>query len=59
NRYHSWDYESDTKNHTLSLVRDQIKSIEPTEEDFDPAEFITWDISSSPWYTERDWGEYS
>jgi len=58
-RYHLWDYESDAKNHTLSLLPDQIVSIEPTDEIFGPAEFITWDVKKSPWFLIRDWGAHS
>lgn len=55
-RFHMWDYESDTKNHTLSLLPDQIQSIEVLPEHFDPAEFITWQTN---WFVLRDWGQYS
>lgn len=55
-RFHLWDYESDTKNHTLSLLPSQIESIEVLGETFDPADFVTW---SPNWYVARDWGAYS
>lgn len=55
-RFHMWDYESDTRNHTLSLLPDQIQSIEVLPEHFDPAEFITWQTN---WFVPRDWGQYS
>jgi len=55
-RFHMWDYESDTKNHTLSLLPHQIQSIEVLPEHFDPAEFITWQTN---WFVPRDWGQYS
>lgn len=55
-RYHLWDYDSDTTRHTLSLLPIQVVSIELTDEEFDPAEFITWDPD---WHHPRDWGEYS
>jgi hypothetical protein len=55
-RYHLWDYESDTGPHTLSLLPNQIKSIETTVEDFDPGEFVTWIPN---WIIERDWGQFS
>lgn len=58
-RYHSWDYESDTERHTLSLLPEQIISIELTDELFDPAEFVTWSTSTSQWFVPRDWGAYS
>ena len=59
NRFHLWDYESDTQRHTLSLNPEQIKSLEVLEETFDPSEFITWDTKSSPWFIKRNWGQYS
>lgn len=58
-RYHLWDYESDTACHTLSLLPGQVISITVMDENFDPAEFITWDVGVSPWFVERDWGIYS
>lgn len=59
NRYHLWDYESDTKNHVLSLLPNQISSIEVTDEHFEPNEFIIWDTQKSPWFLKRNWGQYS
>ena len=58
-RYHLWDYESDTEQHVLSLLENQIISIEKLDEEFDPGEFITWDLNKSPWFYPRDWGIYS
>ena len=58
-RYHLWDYESDTRVHTLSLNPEQVKNIEVLDEDFDPAEFVTWDTGKSPWFVSRNWGIYS
>lgn len=56
-RYHLWDYDSDQRNHVLSLLPNQIVKIEPLDESFDPAEFITW--SPISWFLPRDWGQYS
>jgi len=56
NRYHSWDYESDKRNHTLSLSPEQVRSIEVLDDSFDPAEFMTW---TPNWIIPRDWGRYS
>lgn len=58
-RYHFWDYESDTGQHPLSLDPEEVIVIEPIEESFDPAEFITWDTKASPWFVSRDWGPFS
>ena len=58
-RYHLWDYESDTSTHTLSLLPGQVVSIEVLEEVFDPSEFVTWSTTTSPWFVRRDWGTHS
>lgn len=55
-RFHFWDYESDTKNHTLSLLPNQIIGMESTELDFNPSDFVTWPTN---WTIVRDWGTYS
>lgn len=59
NRYYLWDYDSEGKNHILSLVPERIIRIEATEEVFSPAEFVTWDTRKSPWFIPREWGVYS
>lgn len=58
-RYHLWDYESDTGNHVLSLLPNQIISVDVLSESFEPEEFITWNTSKSTWFIARDWGQYS
>lgn len=55
-RYHFWDYESDTKNHTLSLLPEQIVSIDILADKFEPSEFVTWETN---WFVSRDWGNFS
>ncbi|GAA6617386.1 effector-associated domain EAD1-containing protein [Scytonema sp. NUACC26] len=59
NRYHFWDYDSDTKNHTLSLPPEQVIQIEATKDSFNPGEFVIWDTKKSPWFLPRDWGSFS
>ncbi|NEU71708.1 hypothetical protein PI95_003685 [Hassallia byssoidea VB512170] len=59
NRYHFWDYDSDTKSHTLSLLPEQVIQIKATEDSFNPVEFIIWDTKKSPWFLPRDWGTFS
>lgn len=56
NRFHFWDYDSDKKHHTLSLLPNQVQSIEVLEQTFDPSEFVTW---TPNWIVGRDWGHYS
>ncbi len=58
-RYHFWDYEGGARNHVLSVLPDQIVRIQETNEEFDPSEFITWDVRKSPWFMPRQWGRYS
>lgn len=55
-RFHFWDYESDKKNHVLSLLPDAIRSLTVVDDSFEPAEFITW---KTDWFIPRDWGIYS
>jgi hypothetical protein len=59
NRYHVWDYDSDTGTHVLSLNPEQIISIEVLDEHFEPSNFITWDTQKSPWFVARDWENFS
>jgi hypothetical protein len=56
NRFHFWDYDSDTQEHVLSLNPGQVRNIEILNDRFDPAEFVTWNTS---WFVPRDWGAYS
>lgn len=55
-RFHFWDYDSDKQRHTLSLLPEQVVSIQVLNEIFNPAEFVTWTTS---WHVRRDWGQYS
>lgn len=55
--YHFWDYDSDTKNHVLSLLPDQVISMNTLAESFDPADIVTW--SPIRWFVQRNWGRYS
>lgn len=55
-RFHFWDYDSDTGSHVLSLLPEQVRSIELLPESFDPAGFVTWVTS---WTVRRNWGRYS
>jgi len=58
-RFHMWDYDSDTRSHILSLFPNQVATLEVLDEAFEPADLITWDVTSSPWFLPRDWGAYS
>jgi hypothetical protein len=59
-RYHLWDYDSDGSRgpHTLSLLPEQVVSIEDTDDHFRPVEFITWPPPYR-WFYARNWGEFS
>lgn len=56
NRFHLWDYDSDTKSHVLSLLPDQVKAIKVLNQEFNPEEFVSW---APAWFIKRDWGKHS
>ena len=53
--YHFVCFESDNSTYVLSLPPNQILSIEPTEEPFNPAEFISYDVN---WFLARHKGPF-
>jgi len=55
-RYWVWDYDSDTRNHTLGIKPERIKSLVVLNETFDPSEFVTWRPN---WDIPRQWGALS
>ncbi len=57
-RYHFWDFESDSgKNHVLSLPDQQIVSVDVLGSTFDPSSFVTWEPN---WHVARSsWGQHS
>jgi hypothetical protein len=57
-RYHFWDYETENA-HVMSRLPEAIETIEESGEDFDPSEFVTWDLTKSPWFVTRNWGPFS
>ena len=54
-RYHFWDFESDSgPNHNLSLRSDQLSSVMVLDTHFDPATFVSWPTN---WHIPRStWG---
>lgn len=58
-RYHLWNYESDTGPHPLSIPPEQIHDMTVLDEHFEREEFVTWSAAASPWFIKRDWGPYS
>jgi hypothetical protein len=57
-RYHFWDFESDSpRNHTLSLLANQILYVKVLDSTFDPASFVNWRTN---WTIPRTtWGFYN
>ena len=59
NKFHVLDCESGDKPAPLALDGSHIEELYVLEETFDPAEFVTWDLTASPWVVKRDWGTHS
>lgn len=55
-RYHLYDLDSPNGSHNLSILPEQLIKIELTAENFDPGDYITWELN---WILERDWDKYS
>lgn len=56
NRYHFFDLNSPDGSHNLSILPSQLLNIELISEDFNPADFVTW---QPKWHITRDWGIHS
>jgi hypothetical protein len=57
-RYHFYDLDSPEKEHTLSILPEQLLELEILETTFDPKDYITWPAPYD-WFIARDWGTYS
>ena len=57
NRYHFFDLDSPDGSHNLSILPEQLISIEVLNEGFEPKYYVRWKPIS--WFTPRDWGEFS
>lgn len=55
-RYHFYDLDSPEGSHTLSILPEQLISIEISNQSFNPAQYVTWVPN---WFTQRDWGAFS
>lgn len=55
-RYHFHDLDSPDGQHNLSILAEQIISIELSNEIFNPGDYIKWVPN---WSIERNWGPYS
>ena len=58
-RYHLWNYESDTGQHFLSVSQEQVREMAVLDEYFEHGEFVTWSTAASPWSIKRDGSPYS
>lgn len=58
-RYHFWDYDSDTRSHVLSLIDEHVIDIKILDHKFEPSTLITWNFKPNSWHLQRDWGNYS
>lgn len=56
-RFHFYDLNSPDGKHNLSILPEQLISIEALNETFDPATYVTWKPIN--WHVKRDWGNYS
>ncbi len=54
-KFHLWDLESEKTNHILSLEPSQIIDWEISDEQFEPAKIVTWNVAYAPWCVKRDW----
>ena len=55
-RYHFLDLNSPDGEHNLSILPEQLISLEITNHGFDPAEHVKW---TPKWFIARDWGAFS
>lgn len=55
-RYHMYDLDSPDGKHTLGITEDQIISIEKSDLDFNPSDYVNWRPN---WFIARDWGAQS
>lgn len=58
-RYHFIDLDGTGGPHPACLLPEQITLFSPTDDVFDPAELVTWDLRKYPWHVSRDWGRFS
>lgn len=55
-RYHFLDLDSPDGKHNLSILPDQVINMALTNNNFNPADYISW---TPNWHISRDWGEFS
>lgn len=55
NKYHFWDYDSDSKQHPLSLDPSVIRELSLTENKFNPSTDFDFDFTKIYWFIPRKW----
>ncbi len=55
-RYHLYDLNSPDGIHNLSILPEQVISIEILNREFQPSDYVHWKPN---WFIKRDWGEFS
>jgi len=56
-RYHFYSTDEAEGFHTVSVLPENLQSIEILYEHFDPAQYVTW--TPIVWSLKRNWGKYS
>lgn len=56
-RFHFYDLDSPDNKHNLSIIPEQLVSIEITGDNFEPWVYVNW--KPIQWFYKRDWGKYS
>ena len=56
-KFHFYDLDSPDGSHNLSIVGDQLLSLDILDETFNPATYVTW--SPVQWFVKREWGRFS
>lgn len=55
-RFHFFDLDSPDGNHTLSILAEQLRTLEISDNSFEPGDYVTWKTN---WFVKRDWGIHS
>ena len=56
NRYHLYDLDSPDGSHNLSILPNQLVSVEIMADVFNPADYVKW---TPRWFFPRNWGSFS
>ena len=55
-RFHFYDLDSPDGKHNLSILEEQLITLEILADFFEPADYVTW---APNWIVARDWGVHS